>query len=61
MEITQILSETNFEESKSSKTAIFAILRAPKFVHLVNFILQKVKKFRKIKFQSLYICQNGKF
>ena len=31
--ITQILREINFEDSRSAKTAIFAILRAVSFVH----------------------------
>ena len=38
--ITQILRETNLEDSKSAKTDVFAILRAVDFVHLVNCNLQ---------------------
>ena len=38
--ITQILRQINFEESRSSKTAIFTILGAMEFVNLVNFSLQ---------------------
>ena len=38
--ITQILREINFGESRSSKTAILAILGALKMVHLVNFSIQ---------------------
>ena len=45
--ISQILREINFEESRSAKTAIFAILRAVHLVHLVNFILRKVGKIHK--------------
>ena len=45
--ITQILREINFEESRSAKTAIFAILRAVNLVHLVNFSLRKVGKIHK--------------
>ena len=51
--ITQILREINFVDSRSVKTAFFAILRAANFVHLVNFNLRKVHKFTKIKIQSL--------
>ena len=40
----QILCEINFGESRSSKTAILAILEALKMVHLANFSIQKVKK-----------------
>ena len=42
--VTQILCEIDFGESRSSKTAIFAILGPLKFVDLVNFILEKVQK-----------------
>ena len=48
--ITQILREINFVDSRCAKTAI---LGAVNFVHLVNFSLQKVQKFIKIKIQSL--------
>ena len=44
--ITQILREINFEDSRSAKTAVFAILGA-------IFSLQKMPKFLKIKTQSL--------
>jgi len=54
--ITQILHEINFGESKSSKTAGFAILGAVKFVDLAIFSLQKVQKFIKIKIQNISIC-----
>ena len=43
--VTQILRETNLGESKSSKTAIFAIIVALIMINLVNFSLQKVQKF----------------
>ena len=39
--ITEILRQINFVDSRSAKTAVFAILRAVNFVHLVNFNLQK--------------------
>ena len=42
-----ILREINFVDSRSAKTAIFAILGAVNFVHLVNISLQKVQKFLK--------------
>ena len=46
--ITQILRETNFEEStRSSKTAIFAILRTLNFVHFCKFQPSNVKKVHK--------------
>ena len=51
--VTQILREIKFEESRSAKTAVFAILEALNSVDLVNSSLQKVQKFIKIKFQSL--------
>ena len=45
--ITEFLCEINFVDSRSAKTAIFAILVAVNFVHLVNFSLQKVQKLIK--------------
>ena len=39
--IIQILCEINFEQSTSSKTAVFAILGALKFANLVNFLPSK--------------------
>ena len=51
--VIQILREINFGESKSSKTVVFAIFGALNFVNLVDFSLQKVQKFLKIKIQSL--------
>ena len=50
---TTFLREINFEESKSSKTAISAIVGALKMINLLNFSLQKVQEFLKIKIQSL--------
>jgi len=41
--VTQILCEINFNDSRSSKIAIFAISEALNFVHLVNLSLQKVQ------------------
>ena len=43
------------------ETGVFAILETLNFVDLVNFSLQKVQKFIKIKIQSISICQNVKF
>ena len=51
--MTEILREINFVDSRSAKTAGFAISGAVNFVHLVSFSLQKVQKFIKIKIQSL--------
>ena len=51
--VIQILREINFGDSTSSKTALFAILGAQNFVHLVDFSLQKIQKCIKIKIQSL--------
>ena len=45
--VTQILCEINFGESKSLKSAIFAILRALNYVDMVNFSLQRVQKLTK--------------
>ena len=50
--ITQILRQINFWDTRSSKTASFAILGAVNFVHLVNISLQKVQKFIKSKFTA---------
>ena len=53
--ITQILHEINFGDSISSKNDVFASLEAVNFVILMNFILQKVQNFIKIKIQRLQI------
>ena len=45
--VTQILREINFEESISSKIALFANLEALKMINLVNFSLQKSVKINK--------------
>ena len=50
--INEILREINFVNSRSTKTAVFAILGAANFVHLINFSLQKVQKLIKIKIQT---------
>ena len=47
---TQILREINFEDSRSAKIAVFAILGALKFVTLANLKLQELQK---VKIQSL--------
>ena len=51
--VIQILREINFGESRSSKTAVFAIFGAVTFVDLLNCSIQKVQKCIKIKIQSL--------
>ena len=51
--VTQILREINFGESRSSKTAGFAIVWALNMIYLADFSLQKVQKFIMIKIQSL--------
>ena len=48
-----ILRETNFGESRSSKTAVFAFFESLNLVNLVNFSLQKVQQLIKIEIQSL--------
>ena len=50
---TEILREINFEYSRSAKSAVFAILGAVNFVHVVNFSLRKVQKSKNIQIQSL--------
>ena len=45
--VIQILREFNFGESKSSKTAIFAIFGALNFVKLVHLSRQKVQNVMK--------------
>jgi len=41
--VIQILREINLGESRSSKTAVFAIFWALKMIRLVDFKLQKVQ------------------
>ena len=43
--VIQILREIKFGESRSFKTAVFALYGTLDFVYLVNFSLQKVQKF----------------
>ena len=50
--VIQILREIIFEESRSCKTTVFAILEALNFINLVNFGLQIVQKFKKAKFRA---------
>ena len=50
---TQILRIISLEDSRSAKTAVFAISRAVNFVNLVTFNLEKVQKIIQIKIQSL--------
>ena len=60
--ITEILREINFVNSRSAKTAIFAILGAVNFVHGVNFSLQKLlKKSLKSKFRASKCGKMGDF
>ena len=54
--ITQILREINFGGCRSCKTAGLAILGDLKMINLVNFSLQKMQKFLKIKIQRLKMC-----
>ena len=52
--VTQISRKTNFRQFRSCKTAIFAILGALNFVHLVRLSLQKVQtKFRASKYVKM--------
>ena len=50
--VTQILREINFGESRSSKTAVFAILETLKIVHLVKLQPSKSVKMHKITIQN---------
>ena len=50
--ITQILREINLGGSRSSKTAVLAILRALKSINWVNFGLQKNAKIHKKTFRA---------
>ena len=51
--ITDFLSEINYPAFRSAKIAVFAILEAMNFVHLVDFRLQKVQNIINIKIQRL--------
>ena len=51
--VIHILRGIIIGKSRSSKTAVFAILRSWNFVNLVNFSLQKVQKCIEIKIQTL--------
>ena len=56
--VLQILREINFRESKSPKTAGFAIFEALKFVDLVNFSHPKSAKIhRNEKSEPLKVLQ----
>ena len=52
--IAQFLREINFEESRRSRTTFFCNLRVNEFCSFGQF--QKVKKYIKIKIQSLKMC-----
>ena len=56
--VTQILRQINFGESQTSKTDGFVILKAPNFVELVNFGLQKVQI---LKYQNLELLNVSKW
>ena len=58
---THILREINVGESRSAKTAVFAIFWNLYFANFVNFRLQKMLKFIKIKIQSLSTCETASF
>ena len=49
--VTQILRETNFEESRSEKSGIFAILEALKFdfYWFLHFLKAKIDKIDSLK------------
>ena len=49
----QVLLEINFGESRSCKTAVFALFGAMNFVQMANFSLQKMQIYLKIKIKSL--------
>ena len=59
--VIQILCEIKIGESRNPKTTVVAIFEALDFVSLVNFSFHKVQKLTKLKFQSLQMCQKGKF
>ena len=50
--VNQTFCEINFEESRSSKSAVFAILGSLKIVNLLNFNLLKLQKFIKSNFRA---------
>ena len=52
----RFLREINFKETRSFKTAIFAIFGAMNFVNLVKLSLQKVQKFMNINIHRLKMC-----
>ena len=54
--VTQILREINFRESRSSKSAFFAILEALIFVDLMNFSLLKVQNVMKNQHSRAFKC-----
>ena len=49
----QLSREINFVECRSYETAVSAIFGSLNFVNLVDFSLQQVQKFIKIKIQNL--------
>ena len=59
--VNQIFREINFGEFRSCKTPIFALLGALNVVNLVNFSLQKVQKFIKIKIGESRVSKSAIF
>ena len=51
--VTEILRELNFEESTTSKTAVFTIFGARNFLNLVNLSFLKVQISYKSKSTAL--------
>ena len=49
---TKTLREIYFEDSKSSKTAIFAVSEDLNFIDFVDFSFQKLPKSRKSNFRA---------
>ena len=50
------LHKINFEESRGSKIAVFAILVTLKMINLLNFSRQKVQKSINSKFGASEMC-----
>ena len=59
--ITYILREINFGDSRSTKCAIFTHLEALNFDFWYISALKNCSQFNRIKIQSLWKCNNGRF
>ena len=59
--VIQILREINFGESRSCKSAYFAILGPLNCVEYVNFSVQKLQKLTKNQNSEPPIVLNGSF